>query len=814
MNIEKIKKKENRNVDKIRKLRTTKYLTMNDLKKKIHNSQFITNISSIESNGVIHLKTNQFALMYKVSSIDLSLTTEREKNIFYNTLSKLYRLPFTIKAYKIDDKINLNKNKEELQSLIHNSNNENAKSILSNNLNFIERIEQENMTSASSYFFAIICKSEEELEKNKEIFEMACASIVPSLNIELISNIKFLVKIFANLYFSDVNLDQILYYDMVDLLVPSTVREMVSSLKFDDKDIQLLTIKNYPLFIEDHFLDRIINLPNVKAYKKKKNIENQSSLINNLNSSYKAVLADYNSNKNLSDSTEMRSLLDNYRLLIEQITANDEKIKEVDIVLAISGTKEEREEIVKEIKRNADLYQIKVDIPRFLQLSAWQTYDLTDKSLKGYEMYFPTQTLAAGFFFTESYHNDTTGWLVGEDVYGLPIFFDPYSLSKNRINHNISILGTSGAGKSFLLKLMILNEFARNTRIVVFDIENEYSKLCKRCGGEIINLANKSLINPLQVRYVLTDDDDTSILSKHLGFLENFFITIFNDISEKELVVLLDIVEKFYNSRGITNETKLEEYQRMTSKDYPIFSDLYAYILEKQKDNISLEMSSILSSLEVLVKRLVIGQDSNLFNGITTIDLNNNLIVFNLQELFFNSSRRIINTQMLNLLTYLSNVIVDNKNKNELDHEFNKMMMVFDEAHNYIDEDNPTLIKYMDQISRRARKYKLSVVLASQQPSDFTSTNNILRHASAMFNNCQYQIFGMLKDNDVEAVAKLYTNTPLTETQKNFLAKCNQGEFLLNITNKNRIRTKVFATPIQKYFMGEVDEITQEIIDD
>ena len=113
MNIEKIKKKENRNVDKIRKLRTTKYLTMNDLKKKIHNSQFITNISSIESNGVIHLKTNQFALMYKVSSIDLSLTTEREKNIFYNTLSKLYRLPFTIKAYKIDGKINLNKNKEE-----------------------------------------------------------------------------------------------------------------------------------------------------------------------------------------------------------------------------------------------------------------------------------------------------------------------------------------------------------------------------------------------------------------------------------------------------------------------------------------------------------------------------------------------------------------------------------------------------------------------------------------------------------------------------------------------------------------------------
>lgn len=802
------------NIDKIKNLKTEKYLNKGELKKRVHNSQFITNISNIDDDGIIKLKTNQFALIYRASSIDLSLTTEREKNIFYNTLSKLYRLNFTIKAYKIDDKINLNKNKEEIKKLVQNSTDDKAKNILTNNLNFIEQIENENMTSASSYFFAIICKSKEELNKNKDVFEMTCSSIIPSLNVELITNKKCLIKFFSNLYFADVNLDQIFYYDMIDLLAPTTVKEMISSLKFDDKYIQLVTIKNYPLFIEDNFLDHIVNLPNLKASITIKNIENQNNIINNLNSSYKAVLADYNSNKNLSDSAEMRSILDNYQLLIEQITASDEKIKEVSVVLAISGTKEEREETLKEIKRYAELYQIKVDIPKFLQLSAWQSYDLTDQTIKNYEMYFPTHTLAAGFFFTESYHNDTTGWLVGEDIYGLPIFFEPYFLSKNRINHNISILGTSGAGKSFLLKLMILNEFARNTRIVVFDIENEYSKLCERCDGEIINLANKSLINPLQVRYVLTDDEDTSILSKHLGFLENFFITIFNDISEKELVILLDIVEKFYNSRGITNETKLEEYQRMTSKDYPIFSDLYAYILEKQKDsNNSLEISSVLSSLEVLIKRLVIGQDSNLFNGITTIDLNSNLIVFNLQELFFNSSKRIINTQMLNLLTYLSNVIIDNKNKNEFEHKFNKMMMIFDEAHNYIDEDNPTLIKYMDQISRRARKYKLSVVLASQQPSDFTNTNNILRHASAMFNNCQYQIFGMLKDNDVEAVSKLFINTPLTETQKNFLAKCSQGEFLLNITSRNRIRTKVFATPIQKFYMGEINEINQEIVD-
>ena len=70
----------------------------------------------------------------------------------------------------------------------------------------------------------------------------------------------------------------------------------------------------------------------------------------------------------------------------------------------------------------------------------------------------------------------------------------------------------------------------------------------------------------------------------------------------------------------------------------------------------------------------------------------------------------------------------------------------------------------------------------------------------------QYQLTGMLKDADVEAVEKLYSNTPLTETQKAFLSRANQGQFLLNITNKNRLRVNVFATPLQTYYMGESDE--------
>lgn len=728
--------------------------------------------------------------------------------MFFHTLSKLYRLPFTIKAYKFDEKINLNANKENYIKLIEESGNSVAKhNLLINNHNFIETIEEENMTSASSYYLSIISKNKEALEKNKEEFELACSGVVPRLEIEQITNKKNLIKIFCNMYFSKANLDQIIYYDFMDLVTPLKINEGISSLKFDDEEIQLLSIKNYPLFIEHGFLDRIINLSNVKASITINESIEQYKLLNVLNSSFKAVLADYNSSKNLSDVTEMQSLMSNYKLLIEQISANDEKIKEVSIVLAISGDKKTRDEIVKEIKRNAELYQIKIDVPKLRQMEAWQSYDLTDKSFKDYAMYLPTITLASTFFFTENYHNDSTGYLIGEDsAYGLPIFFDPFYLSKNRTSHNIGVIGTSGSGKSYFLKLMITNEFARGTKMFLFDIENELQKLCQRCEGEYIDLSSKSLINPLQVRYILTDDDEGSILGKHLGFLENFFITAFEDISEKELVVLLDIVEKFYNSRGISKQTTLEEFEKMTSKDYPIFSDLYAFLLEQQRGCENKELSRILVNIEVLLKRMVIGQDSNLFNGITTIDLSNNLVVFNLQELLFNSSRRLINTQMINLLTYLSNEIVDNKKRNDMFGKEQRMLIVLDEFHNYIDEDNPTLLKYFDQLNRRARKYKLGIVVASQQPTDFTTRSNILRHASAIFNNSQYQVTGMLKDTDVEAVEKLYSNTPLTETQKMFLSRCNQGQFLLNITNKNRLRVNIFATPVQTYYMGESDD--------
>lgn len=209
----------------------------------------------------------------------------------------------------------------------------------------------------------------------------------------------------------------------------------------------------------------------------------------------------------------------------------------------------------------------------------------------------------------------------------------------------------------------------------------------------------------------------------------------------------------------------------------------------------------------MLLSRFLTGTDSFLFNGHTNIDLNNDLIAFNLQELLYSGNQRLINTQTLNLLTYLNNSIVANKIINEKRGSGDKqhISIVVDEFHLYIDENNNEVIKNFGQLARRCRKYNTNLILSSQCISDFLGNATILRHASAIFNNCQYTMIGMLKEDDLKAYLELFKNNPLTDTQKAFLLGARRGEFLLNIDNKTRLRIWIRATETEREMMGEAE---------
>lgn len=215
----------------------------------------------------------------------------------------------------------------------------------------------------------------------------------------------------------------------------------------------------------------------------------QDELIRWINSQYQFLLSDRSTTKKLSDATELDIKKENYQLLMNDIKSGDEKIKEISLILLVTGDRKEREDTIRDLKKIAKKNHIKLDIPRLRQLETWQSFDVTTTSLKDYSNYFPTITLGAGFPFTKANFIDPTGYMLGVDIHtSLPVFFDPFILNNKRTSHNLAIVSSTGGGKSFTMKKIIVNEFARGTKTFIFDAENEYEKLVKANDGEYIDL--------------------------------------------------------------------------------------------------------------------------------------------------------------------------------------------------------------------------------------------------------------------------------------------------------------------------------------
>ena len=816
------KTKDEKNLDKMKKLDNKsklQYETKKCMKKRIKNSKTITNVKEIDNEGLIHLKSGEVATLIEVKAIDLSLTSNQEKTLFFTMLKVLYQIPnLNMKCYKLDEKLNLNANKVSLEKKIeHFINDENKKVLLEESRNLIDNLEEKNFTVSSKYFWVLIAKDTAHLNKQLDEIDDITLNIVPRIYIESITNKLEIYKFLSNLYLTSNSLDELVWSDLPSLVSPMNVVEKTDRLKFDDKEFEMVTIKNVPPFVSELFFEDLFNFPDVRACIGIKECITQEELIRWVNSQYQFLLTDRNTTKKLSDATELDTQKENFQALMNDIKNGDEKIKEVSLVLVIEGDRKHREEVLRDLKRIADSYQIKLDIPRLRQMEAWQSYDISTRSFEDYAFYLPTLTLSSGFPFTKTYFNDSDGYMFGVDIHtSLPIFFDPFVLNNSRTSHNMAIISSTGGGKSFTMKKMIVNEYARGTKIFIFDCEHEYDKIVKANHGEYIDLYSKTggIINPLQIRYIPSDDEEHDTketdcpLAKHLGFLEAFFKTAFESISEKELVMFLAIVEQLYNKKGIFKNTSINTLQNMNPEDYPIFSELYEFLPEyKETIKDSSEKVKIIEQLDILLSRFLTGTDSYLFDGHTNIDLSNDLIAFNLQELLYSGNQRLINTQTLNLLTYLNNSIVANKILNDkVKLEDRKhVMIIADEFHLFIDEDNFEVLRNFGQLARRIRKYSGSLVVATQSVKDFVGSNAILRHSTAIFNNCQYQIIGMLKEDDLLAYLELFKQNPLTDTQKNFLMSARRGEFLLNIDSKNRLRIWIRATELEREMMGESD---------
>ena len=373
MHLKNNKDKALENIKKKLEKEQPKFIIKNHMKRRLKNSQVFTNVKEVGEDGLISLKTGEVASLIEFKAIDLSLTSQAEKNNFFYSFKSFYQIKgLTLKCYKLDQKINLNNNKINLSELIDYFKDELQKhKLLDEEKRLIEELEENHYTISSVYYIVVIAKDVNTLEKQLNEIEEITSNTTPRINIEIIQNRLEIYKFLTNLYMNPRSLDDLIWSDLPSLVSPLSLQEKTNMLKFDETEAQMVTIKNIPPFVDELFFEEIFNVPDVRACISIKDAISQDELIRWVNSQYQFLLSDRNTTRKLSDATELDTQKDNFQQLMLEIKNGDEKIKEVALTLIITGTRKQREEILRDLKRIVERYQIKLDIPKLRQMECF-----------------------------------------------------------------------------------------------------------------------------------------------------------------------------------------------------------------------------------------------------------------------------------------------------------------------------------------------------------------------------------------------------------------------------------------------------------
>ena len=245
-----------------------------------------------------------------------------------------------------------------------------------------------------------------------------------------------------------------------------------------------------------------------------------------------------------------------------------------------------------------------------------------------------TSGLVSTYPFISSAIFDEKGIYIGTNIYNNSlVFIDRYDTRKYK-NANMCIFGTSGAGKSYYVKLLALRNRLLGIEQYIIDPDREYTKICKEVDGTLIKIGPSSdtYINIFDIRKESLEEGEKGYLVSKIPKIIGFFNLMFGKINEEEKAILEEKIIEVYKSKGITfNDTSLYkenpnvisiEPQFKDTKDMPILEDFYNILKNDEKTG------KFKTKLIPYVKGSL-----KFFNNHTNIKLDNKFIVADIYEL-------------------------------------------------------------------------------------------------------------------------------------------------------------------------------------
>lgn len=334
-----------------------------------------------------------------------------------------------------------------------------------------------------------------------------------------------------------------------------------------------------------------------------------------------------------------------------------------------------------------------------------------------FERVLPASSAANLYPFNYSGKTDPHGLYIGRDKYGTNILVDLDRRAEDKTTSNILILGNSGQGKSYLMKLLLINIRESGKKVIVLDPEAEYEDLCNDLGGCYIDfLSGEFKINPLEPKawsdtVEETDEDSPEAfkkvtrLSQHIAFLKDFF-RCYKEFDDTQIDTIEILLAKLYARFGITDTT---DYTEKKSTDFPTMQDFYKLCEEEymtyDKTRKYLYTEETLQEVCLGINSMCVGSESKYFNGHTNIT-DGDFLCFGVKGLM-DSNKRLKDAMLFNILSYMSNQLLGEGNT----------AASIDELYLFL--TNMTAIEYIRNAMKRVRKKDSSVILASQNIEDF-----------------------------------------------------------------------------------------------
>ncbi len=351
-----------------------------------------------------------------------------------------------------------------------------------------------------------------------------------------------------------------------------------------------------------------------------------------------------------------------------------------------------------------------------------------------------TTSLATTFPFVSSNLTMNKGVLYGVNKHNKSlVIFDRYELE----NANAVIFATSGAGKSYLVKLEALRGLMFGNESIIIDPEKEYEKLCKTIGGEYISFSQDGdkKLNPFELSGVAEEGEDElrmKIQALH-GLIK---IMMGGSLEAHESAILDRALILTYKEKGITPDPDTHK------NPPPLMEDLYKVLQAMAEE----EAHSIAIRLEKFIR----GSAAGIFDRQSTVDIRNTFTVFSIREL----SDDLRPIAMYMMLDFIWNKVKTDRKKRLLIIDEAWWMMQYEDA-----------AKFIHSIAKRARKYWLGLTTITQDVEDFLDTD----YGKAIITNSAIQI--LMKQSSA-AVDRLQRVFYLSDGEKNFLLSAGIGEGL------------------------------------